>query len=1044
MTRSCEAGGDGRSRRHQRSSCLEAGAWGLAASLLLCHATHADHPDSTSLGPVEVVELSATSEYRELVHGHRAAGGQLILTPDTCFFHPHGPRNVEESIDDSLPGAEFNNNRTWGAVANIQAVGQRIQWPVLPVNEGTWDAGVFLETPHSGVEVIVRLGDEEQHVTTVASDGTTAQPWNLSFNVQDAGTTAEAIRFFELELANLNGRPELGLLRRVVLESPQMDGDLLLRARWRPAAIHGGFRSSTLAATGLGIDLMVVEQVADYTLPIVANFYAPITTSFGYYGSPFRVVPDDPEGRFLVSAPNFSMWNYGMNADPPPVETFSHLLAVGSPLLDFGGFTHEGTGVKPRDAGGWPLAHTPVHSFVSALRHEPATTTDVNPFTRYTGSFWNPVEQRWQLYAIGNKSGIDTNFRLPSSFVEVAGPPARQRTGQVVRRMLYRGWVRDTEGSWHQLDSQTAGAGPGEIVNKTWAATADGWLVREMGGILHREYLQADQVITVEPPDIAPPFLKPDALAALSGPPMEIILDRVVHRSGEGIEASFTLSGNSHPVGIRLYHGTDDGLTLIFEDGSRPDEWEGYVFLGEYAAGTHTVSVQAPDIPASGFGRLLANSEEHGRFWSHQSAMWIEPVELEIAEGSVAGTHLGFVPLANPTAGRATTYQIASDESDGLLAIDSATGAVHLARDFVAADHDACHAAVVTAVHDGWSGRVPGALVHAILQPETTTPRVLFNFSPNQMEGEVVDVPDAQTHGLNAGNLIDHATGTGALSSGNQHPNNRTLVDGPPPHLRFSSRRESDEQTPVEPGGDNHSTWLTFHITPEDGHTADFSPATLTIDTFANSSLSGETSAHWTLYYRHDTTEHWTPLGTYKGASVTGTGFAGPVALEWELCEVGTTDGKVHFLIDPQTSSFGTNGTVGQRGVGIGNIRVDLNRELLAGFDAWAARHGLAGADPAARLHGGGLPLAMEFALGRDPHLPGGSPAMIENNSLSFAKGAEAVQAGVVFRIETSTDLGKNDPWKPLTPDVDDEHTIRATIPGTHTQSFYRLAVELP
>lgn len=69
---------------------------------------------------------------------------------------------------------------------------------------------------------------------------------------------------------------------------------------------------------------------------------------------------------------------------------------------------------------------------------------------------------------------------------------------------------------------------------------------------------------------------------------------------------------------------------------------------------------------------------------------------------------------------------------------------------------------------------------------------------------------------------------------------------------------------------------------------------------------------------------------------------------------------------------------------------------------------------------------------------------MISDNSLSFAKGAEAVQAGVVFRIETSTDLGKTDPWKPLPPDVDDQHTIRATIPGTHAQSFYRLAVELP
>lgn len=1299
--------------------------------------------------PVVLVEVGTTPEYREVVHAQQAQNHQLVLTADSCFFFPFGP-NLTGQQPSTLPGAEFNGGNTFETITNITRPGQLIQWPVLPMNDGTWNIEVFIDTPSTGVELIIRLGDVGHTVTTVASDGTTPQPWNLTAAVTGAGATTAAIRWFEIELVDLYGAPSLGRIVKSRLHGPSMTHDFLLRARWRPAAIHGDFRSSSLAATGLGSDLFVMEQVADYNSPMSLNFYAPITTSFGYYGSVFDKVPGDPDGRFTASSPNFSMWNYGQNVDPPPLQKFSHLLALGDPGLTFGGFTHEGTGVKPRGEG-WALVGRPLDSFVSALAYTPADPDEVHPLTRYAGSFWDPDEQRWRLYAIGNKRGFET-FRLPSSFIEVPGRATHQRTGQIVRRMLYRGWIRDTNGDWHPIDSQAVGAGPGQIVNKVWDRSGDGWLVREMGGIIHREYLQAGQSVNINPRAALPPYVAAEALADLAAPPMSIAMGRIVARPDDTLDIDFQLEGNSMPAEVCLYYGEHDGLTLIYEDNNQPDGWDGPLSLGVFSAGSHTVPIPGNALPKSGYGRLLAESPELGRFWTDRSARWLAPLEPPpLPAGAPAHTPVAHVSIDNPTPGRTVTYSLVSGNDDGLFTLDPASGEITLARESTASDVGN-PPLTITATLDGWSGRIPsihvaasitnnpgpyavtstdsiifghhnslrgpfhrratvsnigseelmihgfnltgdlgfhlagplpgliapggaadlnivfdppqpghfsatldlttnelsrpsptiqlagglnpdgfviasfnfdagqhagnllglddsaalawttsplvdqstlgdidlhdaatgkalrfrslreadeqtpldpagqgastwvafavtptaaeaaidftggsatldtyawsnlggntsanwtlyfspddgaswtslgtrpGALitgsgtagphqldwdlsqignptgpVRIILDPSTagfatngaigqravgcdilvltiesiappedpdqpppdTQTIARFDFSPNLMAGAMVDAPAVQANGVIVGNLTDHATGTGALSSDNQHQNNRTIVDSPVAHLRLSSRRESDGQTPVEPGGDNHSTWLTFHVTPDAGHAIDFSAATLAIDTFANSSLSGETSAKWTLYHRLDDSPNWTAMGTFQGASVTGPGAAGPLTLQWALSGIGSTNDTVHFLIDPQTADFGTNGVVGQRGIGLGNIRLDLAREVLSGFAAWAAGHGISDPDPA------GDPIRPR---------PRSAPARrIARNPgkrhPDIPEGTAAVAAGVVFRIETSTDLGVTDPWRTVAPVVNDADIIRVTSPTTGKRSFYRLAVELP
>ena len=144
---------------------------------------------------------------------------------------------------------------------------------------------------------------------------------------------------------------------------------------------------------------------------------------------------------------NFSLWSYGRNQPEPPVEQLSHLIAIGNPNAKFGGFGHEGTGVKIRD---WePLKGRQGQRQTFALRVEPGDIYDT-----YYSYFFATDEDRWRLFGAGKKF----NKRKPikslwvGSFVEVPGPPHVQRTGLNERRMCYRGWMMDADNRLHPID----------------------------------------------------------------------------------------------------------------------------------------------------------------------------------------------------------------------------------------------------------------------------------------------------------------------------------------------------------------------------------------------------------------------------------------------------------------------------------------------------------------------------------------------------------------------------------------------------------------
>ncbi len=128
------------------------------------------------------------------------------------------------------------------------------------------------------------------------------------------------------------------------------------------------------------------------------------------------------------------------------------MLAVGHPEASFGGFGHEGTGVKIRN---WePLAGRQGQRQVLARRAEPGETYDT-----YFSYFYAADERRWRLFGVGNKYNKRKQLKSlwVGSFVEVPGTPHVQRSGPYPRVMRYRGWVMENNGAWHQLDRMTNG-----------------------------------------------------------------------------------------------------------------------------------------------------------------------------------------------------------------------------------------------------------------------------------------------------------------------------------------------------------------------------------------------------------------------------------------------------------------------------------------------------------------------------------------------------------------------------------------------------------
>ncbi|MFD2157809.1 DUF3472 domain-containing protein [Rubritalea tangerina] len=345
-----------------------------------------------------------------------------------------------------------------------------------------------------------------------------------------------------LSLSLLSGDVD-GVLESVVLKGESVQSAQLLRARWRPAAVHARYSSKSCPKTRM----WVFETRND--LP--SSNYSPITTSFGYFGASF-----DADQR-ASGGLNFSMWAASQHAEKvPSLERMPHLIASGNPEAQFSGFGHEGSGVKIR---GWePFSHRP-KSVIQALRVETSEGMDT-----FYGYIYDEPSESWKLFAsamrpqkhVKDEGG---SYLRVGSFCEVPGPPQRERTGDQRRQVARRGWFYGADGKWHAIDTIHLGS-KGEISSKAVGVAKDGWLTMATGGIeMTRPAVSATRAEAMALPD----YLKGEKERQLWKLPVGFKGGEVLSVRPQAASVMYSLEGLEAGAQAKLYYGTVDCLSFV-------------------------------------------------------------------------------------------------------------------------------------------------------------------------------------------------------------------------------------------------------------------------------------------------------------------------------------------------------------------------------------------------------------------------------------------------------------------------------------------------
>jgi len=150
------------------------------------------------------------------------------------------------------------------------------------------------------------------------------------------------------------------------------------------------------------------------------------------------------------------------------------------------------------------------------------------------------------------------------------------------------------------------------------------------------------------------------------------------------------------------------------------------------------------------------------------------------------------------------------------------------------------------------------------------------------------------------------------------------------------------------------------------------------------------------------------------------------------------------LYLDGGKQAGGTWGAVGSTAqhqspliTGEGILQVDDG----AKFADWASQNGITGEPPDGDFDNDGIKNLMEYALGLNPTESDVSPGTLDDNSISFNKGAVAVDNGdVSYAIQTSITLAP-DSWGAVTPTFESPSLISYTFPSGPPRLFCRLSV---
>ncbi|MDD7915312.1 DUF3472 domain-containing protein [Polaribacter ponticola] len=171
---------------------------------------------------------------------------------------------------------------------------------------------------------------------------------------------------------------------------------------------------------------------------VIGSFFMANGHAQGYFG---MQVNSENERRIL-----FSIWSAFTTDDPNQIPNDYKVTNLGNgkgvTVQDFG---NEGSGKQSFKVFNWKTDTT--YKFL--LKGEPSS---VEGSTDYTGYFYNPEEEKWELIASLRRPKTKTYLTRLHSFLENFTPS----TGFIPRKAQYSNqWVYTTENTWNEMTQAT-------------------------------------------------------------------------------------------------------------------------------------------------------------------------------------------------------------------------------------------------------------------------------------------------------------------------------------------------------------------------------------------------------------------------------------------------------------------------------------------------------------------------------------------------------------------------------------------------------------
>jgi hypothetical protein len=414
-------------------------------------------------GPVRTIPVpgasnAATVQAQVGVRTPRRHGRHLYLTANECFFTSTSGklRCVPAARPVDLDPDPLNDGRYFQGMRGFRKIGDEVRWHFVTMAQRRPPARIDIEFFAPTLPVA-----KEKHVVGVKIYRCTAHNTqefvaflDVKLQAMRAGRLAASLHVegltrgyyvLALEPVIFTERTAALVLRRVCVR--QRAKLFAVRARWRPEHEPLFFKCSALGVGGAKAWVISISKDGP------GKVFAAMRTPFGYVGLLF-----DPDGRVTMpEGLNFSMWSQDRGAPDPPVHHMPHFLCIDNGKAKFGRFSHEGSGVKVRNGrwGTWSGNVCRTYTIALTMEEELDHVFADGRLYGFTVSVWDEAAEQFKRFAFGrhfSKKRLRNGLPL-SGFLEVAGPPHRNRSGDAVRRVTVTGVAQDAAtGAWHQID----------------------------------------------------------------------------------------------------------------------------------------------------------------------------------------------------------------------------------------------------------------------------------------------------------------------------------------------------------------------------------------------------------------------------------------------------------------------------------------------------------------------------------------------------------------------------------------------------------------